>query len=267
MSGMTRTRLAAIGGGVVGVCLLAAIGLPLARGVDRTPTDGATQTYNPDTRQVTVSDGDTQPARGGPARPPVGDSHVGQVYVCGAWYDPDKAPASCHGTLKPGATGPSVADVARQAAASITLPPNQPVFGPTPSQNRWGVIPVGYPLWLWTSSAATQTSQVVTASGLTVAVSATRQGVTFAMGDGHSVSCTGFPARPAHLANPMTPSPACGHTYTRPGDYTITATTSWLIQWWAEGESGSFTIADPASTGLHIGELVSVVCDPPACGG
>jgi len=147
----------------------------------------------------------------------------------------------------------------------VTLPLNTPEFGPSPSQNKWGMIPVGYPLWLWTSSDQVSVSKSVTQSGLSVAVTATRQKVVFAMGDGHTVSCTSFTVRPAHLADPTAGSPTCGYTYQTTGEFTISATSTWLVTWQASGQSGSFTVTDSATSAsaLPVGELSSVIVYDP----
>jgi len=219
------------------------------------------QTYNPGTRSVTVTANGNRPgsSRGAASS----NSHAGMVLMCGTWMTPAQAALSlsCQKT----SPGPSVAEIAIQAAASVTLPLNSPQFGPLPSQNQWGMIPVGYPVWLWTSSDQTTVSTSVDSSGLVVSITATRQGVTFAMGDGHNISCTRFTVRPTHLADPMQPSPSCGYVYQTTGIFTIVATTSWLISWSAAGESGSFAVTDTASspTPLPIGELASVITDHP----
>ena len=219
-----------------------------------------TTTYNSGSRSVTVTGNGSKSGSGGSSK---GNSHTGQVLICGRWMSVAAA-AAIQGCQAP-ESGPSVAQIATQVAASVTLPLNSPVFGPSPTQNQWGMIPVGYPLWLWTTSDQTTVTTSAEANGLTVSVTATRQSVTYVMGDGHQVSCTRFTVRPSHLADPMQKSPTCGYVYQTTGQFTITATTSWLIAWSAAGESGSFTVTDTASspTLLPVGELSSVITDHP----
>jgi len=154
-------------------------------------------------------------------------------------------------------------DAARQAAASLTLPYNKPQFGPNPNQNQWDMIPVGFPIWLWTSSTQTSLSTSATTAGLTVNLSLTRVKVSFDMADGHKISCTTFTTRPTHLYdNPMRPSPTCGYTYKTTGEYTITATTTWAVSWQAGGQAGSFQINDTTTSApFRIGQLVTVLVD------
>jgi len=157
---------------------------------------------------------------------------------------------------------PPAEPTALKAVAQLTLPVNAPQIGPKPDQNRWGMIPVGYPVWMWTNGSSKLT-RTVTQDGLTVNITATRQQVAFNMGDG-VVVCKTFTVRPAHLTNdPMQRSPTCGYVYQTPGKYTVSATTTWLIDWTATGQTGQFTVTDTAtsSTPLTIGELYSVIVD------
>jgi len=162
-------------------------------------------------------------------------------------------------------SGPSIAEIGAEAAASITIPTNTPIIGPSPTQNKWGIIPVGYPIWLWTTDTQTAVSQTVTDQGLVVSVTATRQNVVFNMGDGNEITCTSFTARPDHN-DPFQPSPTCGYIYLDTGQYTITATTTWQVIWQVSGESGSLTITDNTSarTPLPVGELHTVIVNPPS---
>ena len=245
-------------------CVLVMGTAPIAWADDsgQDPINGAnssSQKYDPGSRSVTVT------ANGGKAgsKGVVGGvSHVGQVFVCGRWMPVEQEPVTNCPVLP---AGPSVSQIATQAAASVTLPLNAPQFGPLPSQNMWGMIPVGYPLWLWTSSDQATVSTSVVADGLSVSITATRQSVAFSMGDGHSFSCKSFTVRPTHLVDPMQKSPSCGYVYQTTGDFTITAATSWLVTWSAAGESGSFTVTDTASapSSLPIGELTSVITGHP----
>jgi len=248
-------------------CLVVAVfgltvGMPVAHaeGDDQTGYGGSnSRTYDPGSRSVTVTANGGKAGSKGVAG---GVSHVGQVFVCGRWMPVEQEPVT-NCPVRP--AGPSVSQIATQAAASVTLPLNVPQFGPLPSQNMWGMIPVGYPLWLWTSSDQSTVSTSVEVDGLSVSITATRQSVTFGMGDGHSVSCKSFTVRPTHLADPMQKSPSCGYVYQTTGDFTITATTSWLVSWSAAGESGSFTVTDtaPSPSPLPIGELASVITGHP----
>ena len=226
--------------------------------------------YDPNSRTVTVTDEGSQPGSAKSSRPSV-DSGDDEVSICGVWYPVALVPppgSGCLGKMRtpvPPAPVVPVAQIARQAAASVILPLNTPVFGPSPTQNKWGMIPVGYPVWLWTSDSQSSVSKSVTQSGLSVAVSATRQKVVFTMGDGHAVSCTSFSVRPTHLVDPSAGSPSCGYVYQTTGTFMISAATTWLVTWRASGQVGSFTVTDTAEApaALPVGELSTVIIYDP----
>jgi len=157
----------------------------------------------------------------------------------------------------------NAAQAGAQAAASLTMPPNHPLYGPLPSQNQWGIIPVGYPLWLWTDNNQTTLTQQVTNQGLTVTLAATRTNIDFNMGDGTHTTCTKTTVRPFHN-DPFQTSPTCGHTYMTTGTYTITATTTWAVTWAVQNQTGTITITDTqTATPLPIGELHTVIIPNP----
>ena len=83
-------------------------------------------------------------------------------------------------------------EVVRSAYAEIVLPDNRPSFGPPPDQNQWGMIPVGYPIWLWADSDTTSVTHSTTDRGFTVSLTGRRLSVAFDMGDGKTIRCTAF---------------------------------------------------------------------------
>ena len=211
------------------------------------------QSYDQDSRVVTVSTGDEPGNKSG------GNSGGGSK---------DDPAERCTGASNPCSQmvpkSGEPAEVARRAVAQLALPANVPVFGPLPTQNQWGIIPVGYPVWLWTSSTDTQMAKTVSQDGLTIALTAARQSIVFNLGDGQHVTCAKPTPRPAQLTgDPLQPSPTCGHIYQTTGTFTITATTHWAIAWQTDHESGSFTVTDTASaeTLLPIGELRTAITD------
>lgn len=148
--------------------------------------------------------------------------------------------------------------IAREAAASLQLPVQTVRIGPDPSLNRWNMLAVGYPLWLWREGAGT-ISESVALGGASLSMTATYQSTTYAMGDGNTVTCAESTPWVAGAQPAGTPSPTCGYSYTRPGTYAITATHTWNLSWSGLGESGSFPLTNVSSTTVEIGELASVV--------
>ncbi|MCL2783477.1 MAG: hypothetical protein FWD80_05840, partial [Propionibacteriaceae bacterium] len=80
-------------------------------------------------------------------------------------------------------------NIIRAALAQLTIPTNPPQIGPQPNQNQWGIIPVGYPIWLWTTDNNTLDA-TVTQDGITITINATKQNTTFNTGDNHTITCT-----------------------------------------------------------------------------
>ena len=156
-------------------------------------------------------------------------------------------------------TTPSI-DVAAwaiYAASTLKLPNGTPQIGPDPANNKWDMLAVGLPVWLWTDDR-TDVDATVTMNGIAISLSATRSSTTFDLGDGTTLACRTTTPRPAD-ADPMQPSPTCGHTYQRAGDYTVEATTWWSVGWSALGRSGRLSVPVTASTPLKVGQLESVI--------
>ncbi len=124
---------------------------------------------------------------------------------------------------------------------------------------------VGLPTWMWIDNPLATTagpiSKVDTDSGLAVTLNATLQQVTWTMGDGTTVTCAGTAAKGTTYRNAdaASASPTCGHTYRKPGTYTITATSHWQIDWTAAGTAGTETLDLTATTTRTIGEMQVIV--------
>jgi len=152
------------------------------------------------------------------------------------------------------------AEVAQQAIDEMTL------LGPEiVSPKADGTYTVGVPLWLRAGSGATRwgpNSASATAGGVTVTATAKVSKVVWRMGDGTSVTCT---SRGAVYKRSMglKESPNCGHTYkvssaSKPKKrITITATSTWSIQWQEEGgggESGTDVETRTSQVSIPVGE-------------
>ncbi len=155
----------------------------------------------------------------------------------------------------------SLSQVARTLIVKLQLPDPTPRFGPDPSVNEWKMAAVGYPLWLWTDGPRTVSSRV-RAYGVTFTLRADWLSTTFDMGDGHRVTCARTLVYPSST-KPGRKSPACGYTYLTSslprGNYTVTATTNWRINWSALGQSGSLPGSHAGQWSLPVGELNALV--------
>ena len=155
----------------------------------------------------------------------------------------------------PAAADPAV--LAAQAVARLSVPAPSITISPHPSDNQWGVSAVGLPLWVWADDPGPVTS-TVTEQGINIVMQASRGTVTFDWGDGTSSVCNQMRPRPTNI-DPLTPSPDCGHTYLRRGDYTITATAGWAVTWQALGQSGTLPLSSSATSAIPVREFQSLV--------
>jgi hypothetical protein len=140
----------------------------------------------------------------------------------------------------PGAQ-PSPAELAQQARSQLRLPT------PKVKANPAGDQLVNLSTWLWLDRGGWgPVSATAEVPGVSVTAVATPTSVTWSMGDGGSVTCTGpgspFPAG----GDPKGTSPDCGYTYHtssagRPGDaFPVTATVNWTVTWSGAGQGGTF---------------------------
>ncbi|MDN5571229.1 MAG: hypothetical protein L0G22_08255 [Propionibacteriaceae bacterium] len=154
-----------------------------------------------------------------------------------------------------------VRSLAREAVLTMELPSPEVRVGPDPSVNEWDMAVVGYPLWLWTETAASVEAST-TQYGITIVMSAVRDRVVFDMGDGNTMTCRGMSRLPGGT-KAGTPSPDCGYAYSWPslpeGDYTVTATSQWSVTWSALGYSGTVPVEVSATRELPVGELQAVI--------
>lgn len=116
---------------------------------------------------------------------------------------------------------------------------------------------VGLPVWLWADDPDPRTWGPVSARAGGVRLTAQVESVTWDMGDGTQSTCgQGTPWMPALGA---VPSPTCGHTYLRQGDFTIRAHTHWVARWSGYGESGTIRLSLTARRAYQVGEIQVVV--------
>jgi hypothetical protein len=151
--------------------------------------------------------------------------------------------------------------LARDALATIRLDP--PAVGMAPNPNGAGLV--GLPVWMWTDVNANTWGPIgasATDAGLTVTIKAQAKNIVWDMGNGDSVTC----ANPGQKYDGSAgASPACGYTYrvsshNQPGGrYTITATTTWTVDWAGGGEAGVIVTTRTSNTTIEVDELQVVV--------
>jgi hypothetical protein len=136
-----------------------------------------------------------------------------------------------------------------------------PGIGLTPPPGSPNPTLVGIPTWMWVDQPSQATFGPATASatagGVTVTATAKVTSVTWDMGDGTRVQCgQGTPYGPGFGAQE---SPTCGHTYRRPGQYPVTATSHWAVDWTGAGQSGRITFDLAGTSAVRVAEAYSLV--------
>lgn len=208
-----------------------------------------------------------------PAPPPGKDASRGAWEQCGGTapdllaFNPARPPAEVRwmDSTAAGTTSPALA--ARSVVARLPLEGIE--IGMVPkSKDQDGAGAVGLPAWMWVKNTDnprawgpyTATESV---DGLAVTATATPLFVTWDMGDGTQVVChtSGTPYQRRYGREE---SPSCGHTYEKMSDptYTVTAITTWSVQWSAGGESGVIETVTRSSQDVVIGELQALNVKP-----
>lgn len=141
-------------------------------------------------------------------------------------------------------------------------------IGIVPEDRPGSIGAVGAPVYMWTARGpATFGPQTLTGSagGITITATARVDRIVWSMGDGASVTCR-TPGTPYEDRYGFTPSPDCGHRYTRtsagkPGNaYPIAATSFWVVDWTGPGGSaGRITLDLTSRTSIQVGELQALV--------
>lgn len=162
---------------------------------------------------------------------------------------------------------PDPEELARRAVARMQLRPIP--LGTFPrlaerSPSELGYV--GWRVWMWVDGPSDATWGPITRSvserGYTVSATARVDKVVWDMGDGSSVTCgLGTPWQSIWTHNEA--SPDCGHVYSRDGEYTVTATSHWVIDWSGIGESGVLTMELSDGGTVRIAEVQVVNVNEP----
>ncbi|ACU77420.1 putative ATP/GTP-binding protein [Catenulispora acidiphila DSM 44928] len=159
-------------------------------------------------------------------------------------------------TMSPG-------DVAQAAAKEIHLPAPAMNTSPRDGVPQW----VNFPMFLWTDSLDWHPlSATANVPGLQASATATPEKLTWDMGDGSVVTCTG-PGTPFTDSTPATSvSPDCGYVYRRAsdaessGEFTVRVTESWRVTWTGGGQSGTLPdLAATSSIAVRVAESQALV--------
>lgn len=213
--------------------------------------------------------------------PPYGESaSVGAWYRCAPLCDMDfQVPGDCVArwswevTPPPGIVRYTPAQAAALLATRLVLRPvtigmapaekvhSDDPAGTAPYRRTW----VGIPVWAWVDNPTDEQwgSQTITDTlgGVTITLTASTGGVWWDAGDGQQTLCglgTAFDIN-YWYNKPAQDSPDCGWRFTKTGTYTVTAITSWTVEWTGGGESGQIVRpSTSASVEVQVNELQSL---------
>lgn len=127
---------------------------------------------------------------------------------------------------------------------------------PKPSDNKWGIVAVGEPLWFHNGSVS-EISSSQSGHGITVALNAKRVETVYETGES-TVRCSRTMPRPSN-ADPRATSPVCGYVYQHPGSYTLTMREVWQVTWRSGDQTGVVTTTRSSSQPMEVKELLSVL--------
>jgi len=151
--------------------------------------------------------------------------------------------------------GVAAESLARTLLARLQL---QPIaMGWTPLRaGAMGIV--GVPTWLWVDNPSRVTWGPATISAGGVSLTAEVESVTWNMGNGDEVRCANKGTRWAKGMG-ADPSPTCGYTFGKQGDYRVTATAHWAARWSGYGRSGVIPLSLSQERTLEVGEIQVIV--------
>lgn len=146
-----------------------------------------------------------------------------------------------------------------RAVGQLQMEPPTIGSAPCPSTKPGCKGAVGIPAWFWVDQGQWRArSASATAGPYTVNVTANPVAVTWNLGPGQAVITCHGPGTPYDLAYGWATSPDCGSTWTKVGDYQLTATIHWQVDW-SGAITGQEMVATTSTQPVAIGEYQVVV--------
>lgn len=154
-------------------------------------------------------------------------------------------------------------ELAQRILARLEL--QAPEMALHPRGEEWPLSGVtGWKMWMWVEPESERQWGPISASdsegGVTVTLSARVGSVEWDMGNGDTVRC----GKGAVWSEARTnggqniASPDCGYMYESRGDYTVTATAHWVVEWTGGGQSGTIPLDLRREQAYEVVELQSV---------
>jgi hypothetical protein len=134
------------------------------------------------------------------------------------------------------ATPPGPQVLADEAVKALRLPVPAVQLNPAPPTPQI----VYFPTWVWLGADSWgPRSATASVPGMSITATAKPVSLVLSTGDGASVTCAGPGTAWTPGRDAMAPSPTCGHTFTSPGTYAVTATVTWTVSWAGGGVTGT----------------------------
>ncbi|QXT63513.1 hypothetical protein [Tessaracoccus palaemonis] len=154
-------------------------------------------------------------------------------------------------------------ELAQRILARLEL--QAPEMALHPRGGEWPLSGVtGWKMWMWVEPASERQWGPISDSdsegGVTVTLSARVGNVEWDMGNGDTVTCDKGAVWSEARTNggQNIASPDCGYMYESRGDYTVTATAHWLVEWTGGGQSGTIPLDLRREQAYEVVELQSV---------
>ncbi|MFE7506703.1 hypothetical protein [Promicromonospora sp. NPDC057488] len=149
--------------------------------------------------------------------------------------------------------------LAQRAVERMQLEPIAVGIVPEEGPGRVGVV--GMPVWMWVDAPAANTFGPITesasAGGYTVTATANVDRIVWEMGDGTSIECV-TAGTPYEDRYGVADSPDCGHRYAKQGEYAVSATSYWTVEWEGVGQTGTIPLDRTATANIVVGEAQSI---------
>ena len=126
-----------------------------------------------------------------------------------------------------------------------------PKIGSAPCSDTGCMGAVGIPVWLWATDMPDK-STTITLGPYSVTAKATVPQMTWNLGDGRTLTCTGK-GTPYDTSKGWAGSPDCGTKYQKKGRYNVTGTATWHVTWTGVN-IGDQNISASSNVTLPIGE-------------
>lgn len=149
--------------------------------------------------------------------------------------------------------------LARRAIARMMLQAvDLGTFPQSAAEDPDGLGYVGWNVWLWVEEPSPSTwgpmTMSVSEAGYTVTATAEVSHVVWDMGNGDTVTCDAGTAWDPRLVR-NEPSPDCGYVYDHDGEYQVTATSHWEVEWSGIGETGTIDLQLSDTADFRIAEV------------